>query len=167
MIGPLLRTFSPRAADAWDHASLRERRLVAMAAIVVALAIGWTWLWRPMLDDIARMRRDQPREQSVLAATRAQAADLASLQQQAASARTGDMRAGVERILAERGLRAAASTLDVQDGRIRLAFPAVRFDALMDALDALSRTEGLHASEATLTARVEPGTVRAELTLTR
>jgi len=34
-------------------------------------------------------------------------------------------------------------------------------------LDALAKTDGLRPLEATLTARVDPGNVRAEITLTR
>jgi hypothetical protein len=67
----------------------------------------------------------------------------------------------------ERGLRPAVTALDVQDGRVRLTFAAVRFDALVALLDALARTDGLRAVDAVLAARVEPGTVRAELTLAR
>ena len=64
-------------------------------------------------------------------------------------------------------VRAAVSTLDVQDGRVRLGFAAVRFDALVGLLDALAKSEGLRAVDATLTARVEAGTVRADVTLAR
>jgi type II secretory pathway component PulM len=70
-------------------------------------------------------------------------------------------------VLAERGLRPAVTAIDVQDGRVRLTFAAVRFDALIALLDALARTDGLRAVDAVLAARVEPGTVRAELTLAR
>jgi len=70
-------------------------------------------------------------------------------------------------VLAERSLRAAVGTLDAQDGRVRLGFPAVRFDALVGLLDTLAKSEGLRAVDATLTARVEAGTVRADVTLAR
>ena len=167
MTAPSLHMLSPALAGAWDRASRRERALIAVAAAVVAFAVVWLWLWQPMISDITRLERDLPRAQAVLAASRAQADDLVALQRSSARAKSGDSRAAVERVLAERGLRAAVGTLDLQDGRVRLGFPAVRFDALVGLLDALARTEGLRAVEATLTARVDAGTVRADVTLAR
>ena len=162
-----LATLSPALAGAWDRASARERVLVAVATVVVATAAAWTWLWQPMTADVARMQRDLPRERAVLAAARAQAADLAASRRAAAEARPADPRAAVERALAERGLRGAVSALDAGDARVRMTFGAVRFDALVGWLAALQARDGLRTVEAVVTARVEPGTVRAELTLAR
>jgi type II secretory pathway component PulM len=162
-----LHAWSPGLANAWDRASRREHALIIAAAIVVVLAAAWAWLWQPMNADIARLQRDLPRAHSGLATARAQADDLIALQRTSGPARNADPRAAVERVLAEGGLRPAVTALDVQDGRVRLTFAAVRFDALVAALDALARTDGLRAVDAVLAARVEPGTVRAELTLAR
>ena len=167
MTAPSLHMLSPALAGAWDRASRRERALLALAAAVVAFAVLWLWIWQPMNADIARLERDLPRTQALLAAARAQADDLVALQRSSARAKSGDPRVAVERVLAERGLRAAASTLDTQDGRVRLGFPAVRFDALVGLVDALAKTEGLRVVDATLTARVDAGTVRADVTLAR
>ena len=162
-----LHALSPGLGHAWERASPRERAMIVGAAVVVALAVLWTWVWQPINADIARLQRDLPRAHSVLATARAQANALAALQRTSASAKSTDPRAAVERVLAERGLRPAVTALDVQDGRVRLTFAAVRFDALVALLDALARTDGLRAVDAVLAARVEPGTVRAELTLAR
>ncbi len=162
-----LHAFSPALGGLWDRASTRERTLVLVATAFVVAAALWTWVWLPMRSDSVRLERDGPRDRLLLAAARAQAADLVATQRANAGGPAGDPRAAVERVLAERGLRGAAGTLDVQDGRVRLGFPAVRFDALVGFLDALATREGLRAVDATLTARVEPGTVRADLTLAR
>ncbi len=162
-----LATLSPALAGAWDRASARERTLVGAAAVFVVVAAAWTWWWQPMSADIARMERDLPRERAVLATARAQADDLAATRRAGAEFRAGDPRAAVERLLAERGLRGAVSALDVNDARVRLTFSAVRFDALVGWLDAARARDGLRAVEAVVAARVEPGTVRAELTLAR
>lgn len=167
MTAPSLHALSPALAGVWDRASRRERALLALAAVVVALAVLWLWVWQPMIADIARLERDLPRTRAVLAAARAQADDLVALQRSSVRAKSGDPRAAVERVLAERGLRAAVNSLDVQDGRVRLGFAVVRFDALVGLLDALAKSEGLRAVDATLTARVEAGTVRADVTLAR
>lgn len=162
-----LHALSPAMADIWERASFRERLLVAVATFVVLGASGWTWLWQPMNADIARMQRDLPRAKAMLAAAQAQAENLVALQRASSPVKASDPRAGAERVLAERGLRPAVSSLDLQDGRLRVTFASVRFDALPAVLDALARTDGLRVVDAVITARVEPGTVRAELTLAR
>ncbi|MEO8754796.1 MAG: type II secretion system protein GspM [Casimicrobiaceae bacterium] len=162
-----LHALSPALASAWDRASRRERTMIVAAAVVLIGAAGWSWLWQPMHADIARLARDLPRAHGVLAAARAQAGELIALQRASGTARSGDPRAAVERVLAERNLRPAVTALDVQDGRVRLTFAAVRFDTLVAMLDSLARTDGLRAVDAVLAARVEPGTVRAELTFAR
>ncbi|MFO1412821.1 MAG: type II secretion system protein GspM [Burkholderiales bacterium] len=161
-----LHALSPRLAATWDAASARERALVVLAIVVVLGAALYAWLWRPMTDDIARLARDLPTARASLAAARAQADGIAALQRATPPTGSDNPRAVVERVLAERKLRPAVSLLDVADGRVRLTFDAVRFDALPETLAALGR-EGLRPAEATITARVEPGTVRAEFTLTR
>ncbi|MCC7039495.1 MAG: type II secretion system protein M [Burkholderiales bacterium] len=148
----------------WAQASRRERWLVTLAAIVVAGALGFVWLWQPMLADKARLARDLPRERAMLAAARAQAADLAALGRLPAPPRTALVPA-IERALAEHGIRAAAGGLDETGGRVRLELAAVRFDALLRFLAALTRAGDVRVVEATLTQRVAPGEVRAELVL--
>ena len=162
-----LHTLSPAAANAWERASARERRLVMAAVLIVLFAAGWTWLWQPMNADIARLQRDLPYARSALAAAHAQADDLVALQRAAIPVRSADPRSAVDRELGERGMRSEVTSLDVQDGRVRLTFAAVRFDALPALLAALAKADGLRVVGAVLTARVEPGVVRAELTLDR
>ena len=162
-----LRIVSPRIADAWERASSRERRLIGLAGIAVTAALLWAAVWEPMQLDIARMERDQARDKSMLAAARAQVAEIASLQQAAPRTRSQDVRVAVERTIAGRGLRADVTTLDVQDGRVRLVFAAIRFEALIGALDALARGDQVRPAEMVLSARVEPGTVRAEIMFSR
>ncbi len=61
--------------------------------------------------------------------------------------------------------RGAVTSIDWRDGRARIVLAEVGYDALIVALEALQRDARLRVVEATLTARVEPGIVRAELTL--
>lgn len=154
-------------ASAWQRASPREQRMLAAAAIVVALGIFYAWVWKPMTADIERLTRDLPRAQSVLDAARAQADNLVALERNPAPVRSQDALAAVERVLAERGMRSAVTALDLSEGRVRLTFAAVRFDAVPGLLDSLTRNAGVRVAEATLTPRVEPGTVRAEFALAR
>ncbi len=162
-----MQRYAPGAVRWWEKASSRERALLGAAALVVLAALGWTLVWQPMTADIARLQRDNARDHGVLAAARAQAADLAALARDAKVVPGADARAVVERIIAERGLRPAVSSIDIQDGRVRVLFNSVQFEALAEALDALHRTDGVRLADAVLTTRVEPGTIRAELTFVR
>ena len=118
-----------------------------------------------MNADIARLARDLPRAHGVLG-DGARAGRCVVALQRARAANGADPRAAVERVLAERGLRPAVTALESRKGRVRLTFAAVRFDALSSvARHVGAHRGGLRAVEAVLAARVEPGTVRAELTL--
>ncbi len=156
----------PAWLRAWDGLSSRERRFSVSAVAIVLLAAGWGLVWQPMQEDTERARDEGLRDRAALAVARAQAAEMAGLQRTAAAS-DGDPRLPIERVLAERSLKPAVTSLEVKDNRAYVTFGAIGFDALVGALDALAKADGLRAVEATLTARVDPGTVRAELTLAR
>ena len=67
----------------------------------------------------------------------------------------------------QHNLRAAVTQLEWRDDRAHVVWAAVGYDALIVALEAMQRDARLRAVEATLAARIEPGMVRAELTLAR
>lgn len=154
------------AADTWVRASTRERRLLMLAALVVLGGAGYAWAWQPMVADTARLSRDLPRERAVLAAARAQAAELVALGKAPVAPR-GPLLTAVEHALAGHGVRLNAGSLDEKDGRVRVNLGAIGFDALVPLLAALTQKGGVRVIEATVTQRVEPGQVRAELVLGR
>jgi type II secretory pathway component PulM len=152
---------------AWDRMSRRERRFTGAAAGVVLVAVAWSLVWQPMQEDSLRTRRDLQRERAVLAAARAQAAEIAGLQRGTQLNFSGDPRLAIERVLGERGLKGALTALEVKDNRTTITFTAIGFDALIGLLDTLAKADGLRVIEATLVSRMEPGTVRAEIALAR
>ncbi|MEP7182238.1 MAG: type II secretion system protein GspM [Betaproteobacteria bacterium] len=150
----------------WATKSPVERRIVVALAAFVAIALAWVGAWQPLARDVASMRADAPREAAALADARRTVDEIAGLGRAAAVPAT-DSRADAERVLATQGLRSLATRLDVAEGRVHLLFDGVAFDRLVPVLEALQRDARLRLVEGTLTARVEPGTVRAELTLSR
>jgi type II secretory pathway component PulM len=154
-------------ASAWDRASLRERRLAMVAAFVVAIALAWGLLWQPLKSDIERTREERVRVGTLLALTRASFHEGAGLVRTSPKVNASDPRGAVARAFADRGLRIPAGAIDLRDNRVHVVLSEVRFDALIAALDSLAREDGLRPVEASLTARVEPGTLRAELTFSR
>ena len=157
----------PAFVRAWDRMSSRERRLAVAAVAVVLLAAAWGWFWQPMQEDSQRVRRELVRDRAVLAAARAQVAEITGLQRGTQIKAGSDPRLAVERVLGERSLKGALTSLEVKDNRTTITFAAIGFDALVGVLDTLAKSDGLRPLEATLTSRVDPGTVRAEVTLTR
>ena len=157
----------PAFVRAWDRMSSRERGLAIAAVAAVLLAAAWSLVWQPMQDDTLRMQRDLPRDRAVLAAARAQVTEMAGLQRSTQPPSGDDPRKSVERVLAERGMLGTLTALDFKDTRTTITFAAVGFDALVGLLDALAKTDGFRPVDATLTSRIDPGTVRAEITLAR
>jgi type II secretory pathway component PulM len=153
-------------AVAWDRASARERRLAGIAALVVLLAAGWALAWRPLQADIDRTREQLVRDRGALARARALVDESAALARDTRPKEGADPRAAIARVLADRDLR-PSGRLEIHEDRVKVLLPEARFDRIVAALETLRKDEGLRAVEATITARVDPGTVRAELTLAR
>jgi len=159
---------APAWLDRWRSArSPRERRVIAALVVVVVAAVAWLAVWQPLQRDRAALSASVPAERATLAQARRMADEMTALSRATPTRRATDARAELERVLAERGLRGAVTQLDWQEDRARIVFADVGVDPLVALLDALYRDAQLRIVEATLTARVDPGTVRAELTLAR
>ena len=136
--------------------------------MLVAIAtVAWLVLWQPLARDIAALRVANARDAVALAEARRMTDEIAGLARAVAPAAAADPRADFERIVTELGVRGALTQQEWKDGRASVVFGAVAFDALVATLEALQRDARLRVVEATITARVEPGTVRAELVLAR
>jgi len=159
---------APAPVARWLAGKTRaERRIVMAIAIVVAIAVAWLAIWQPLHADTEAMRTARDINATALAAARKMTEEAAGLARAAAPTAPVDARAALERILTQHNLRGAVTQIDWQEGRAHVVFGAVPYDGLIALLEALQRDAGLRATDATLTARVEPGTVRAELTLAR
>jgi type II secretory pathway component PulM len=135
-------------------------------ALVVASIVAIAAVAQPLVRSADATRAVLARDAIALADARATVAEIASLARGSAPAMP-DAKSELERVLVQTGLRPAVTQLDWQDGRARLTFAAVGFDALVRALETLQREARLRVIDAKLTARVDAGTVRAELTLGR
>lgn len=151
----------------WQGKAPRERRFLVVVAGTALAGAVWALVWQPLVSDLATMRAGQHQRASALAEARRMADEMTALARSQTPASTTDVRASLDRILAQHGLRASVTQLTWQEGRAHLVFGAVAFDSLVRALEALQRDARLRVVEAALTARVEPRTVRAELTLAR
>jgi general secretion pathway protein M len=155
-------------AQWWQLRSPGERTLLAIAAALIGLALAWLFVWQPLELDTERLLRQLASDRTTLAEARRQADAIAGLAKSAPAIATGDARAALDAVLAQQGLKSAASAIERTDNeRIRLTFDNIAFDALTAFLETLQHSAQLRAVELVATARVEPGQVRAELTLAR
>lgn len=163
---PAIRVPAPLSTW-WRGKATNERRLVVAVAGFAMAGVLWALVWQPLVSDLAALRAGRPQRAAALIESQRMANEMAALARSQAPVRAADHRADVERALAQHGLRAAVTQLTWHEGRAHLVFGAVGFDPLMRMLEALQRDAHLRVIEGTLTTRVEPQTVRAELTLGR
>ncbi len=145
----------------------RERRLVAAAAVLVAGFVVWAGLWIPLNADIAALRAEALRERAALAEGRRMAEAIPGLARAAPAPAVLPRRVAVERAAAAAFGAVPGLAVEGPEDAIRVMLPAVAFDAVVGFVETLQREARLQLHEATLTARVEPGTVRAELVFRR
>ena len=163
-----LTAIAPAPVAHWlASKTIRERRILAAIAILATIVLLWGALWQPLVRDTVAMRGAQAANAAALATAHRMTEEIGGLARAAATPVPPDARVALERILVQQNLRSAVTQIEWRDGRARIVFAAVGYDALIVALEALQRDAQLRAVEATVTARVEPGSVRAELTLAR
>ena len=155
-------------AQWWQLRSRSERMLLAAAAGIAALAVAWLVVWQPLARVTDRLDRQIETDRAMLADARRRADEIAGLARSAPSVAPAEPRAALDAALTQQNLKSAATTIErIDNERIRLTFDAIGFDALTAFLDALQRDARLRAVELVATARVEPGQVRADVTLAR
>ena len=150
--------------DRYDQLAPRERRWLAAGALVVAGALVYAFAWQALVADRARAERDAERAESRLARTR-DAAAVSGTRAPAPARQPID--AAIRDALARQGIAEADASLEITGGRAALTLPSVRFATVVGLVDALAREHAVHVVDATFVARVEPGRVRAELSLAR
>jgi len=163
-------TLPSRPRDAlprwWQLRSPGERMLLVVAGLLAVAALLWLIAWQPLTRDTDRLVRQVASERAMLADARRRADEIAGLARNAPSVATTDPRAALDTALAQRNLK-GATVERVDNERLRLTIDTIGFDTLPAFLDALQREARLRAVEVVATARVEPGQVRADLTLAR
>ena len=144
-----------------------ERGIAVTLFVAVAAALLWVMVWQPLSRDTVALRLARAANASTLAEARDRVKELTELSRTSAKTASVDARADLDRALAQLSLRTAATSVEWREGRASLVFAAIGYDTLVGLIDALQRDARLRVVEATITARVDPGTVRAELTLAR
>ena len=158
---------SRHLVDAWHAADPARRSLFVTGGVAVLLAAALAIAWQPLTAALSRARDDVARTRVELAIARERTAETESLVRAATAPSTADLRSAVTRVLGEHSLQSTPVDAKSSDSRFAVVVADARFDAVVNALDALARKEGIRLVEGTVTVRVDPGSVRAELTFAR
>ena len=149
----------------------RERTIVAIGGVAVALILFWALVWMPLDRGRQNLAVNVETWQNSLAELRVIAATLPKEGVAAASAADPDASpvVVVDRTLRERNLNSAVKRRQPTPNGIRVEFENVAFDQLVVWLGDLGSTHGLsvQAGSLSLANRAGPGHVNASLTLER
>jgi type II secretory pathway component PulM len=152
----------------WHVRSRGERTWLGVIVTAIVLSVLWLFVWQPLVRDTDRLVQRAPLDRAALAEARRASDEIAGLARSAPAPQVGDPRAALDAALAAKNLKGVATQIErIDNERLRVTFERIDFDALAVALDALQREARVRAVEVVATARVEPGLVRADVTLTR
>lgn len=165
---PLRPASIPVPLSRWLATKSPVERAIAVGLLVaVAAALLWVIVWQPLASDTSSLRVVQSANAVALALARDRVKEIVELSRTGPKAEPVDARADLDRILAQQNLRSLATSAEWREGRVHLVFAGIGYDTLVGLLETLQRDARLRVVEATISARVDPGTVRAELTLAR
>ena len=151
----------------WDAADPARRTLVAALAIVGLAAVALLVAAGPLRAAIGRTDSDVARSRVVLDVARERVGELESLARAAPAPHAGNLRAAVMQALARHGVQATPVDARSSDERLGILIAQARFDAIVAAADELAQRDGVRIVEGTVTALVDPGSARADLTFSR
>lgn len=154
----------------WRQLPTRDRRTLAVGAVVVALLLGWALLWHPLARKRTELERTLDGQRRELAWVQASTAEVARLH--AAGARSGAAREGKSLLaLADASARAAGLAQALKrvepagPASVRASFENAGFDALVGWIEQLSRDYGIEAVDLSVERADGIGIVDARVTL--
>lgn len=155
-----------RLLPAWRGLAERERRLVALAAVVLLGAGVWLLAFEPAWQGRARLSNELPRLHAQLAQQQRMAEEARQLSALPASTASPQaQRAAVESAVRSAGLAGSLAQLSLSGELIDVRFKAVAFEAWLAWLDATLRETRLRVADVAITREAQPGVVSVRLVL--
>ena len=157
--------------EQWQQLSLREKRLVIITAIVVAVTLVYFMIWEPIQDGIQTSRVRVNAQTNTLQLIREQAAEAKQLR--ATKSRAGaDAKGGgsllviIERTAQQKNLKSSLQKVqpEGQDG-VRVWVENATFDQLIDWLALLENKNTIYVSEIIIERQKEPGRINSRILL--
>lgn len=158
-----IQDYRARAGAFWQARTEQERRLLAIAGVVVALGLLYGVLLSPALDGRDKLRQQLPVLRQQAAELQAMAQEAAALVGQNTIAPTPMTRETLTASLAARGLTAQSVSITGEYAKVQLN--NVAFAGLVVWLDAVRGESRIAVQDANITAQDVAGMVNASVTL--
>ena len=151
----------------WQAREARERRVLAIGAVVAVVMLLWALVWKPLQDQRIALAEGNQRLAADLALMRAAAGELGERQlgEDADRSRAGrSLLALADAGIREIGLAGSLRRIEPSgDGRVRLRLESVPFDPIAEWLERRARAPGVGTAELTATRTQNPGRVGQQM----
>ena len=150
-------------AEFWAARDARERKILAVAAAVVALGLFYALLIAPALSGRNQLNKNLPELRQQVAQLQAlskQAAAYSALSAQPAVAVSEE---SIKTALANKGLKPQSVMLAGDQAKVQLA--SASFAGTLEWLDEMQKTARLSVGDANIVALAQPDMINATLTL--
>jgi len=136
----------------WNSRERRERYMLSVGAIAVALMLGWAFVWYPLTHARATLGTRVAQQREDLAWMRQHLATAQQLRAQgtrSSADRQGKSLLALADVSARSGgLNGALKRVEPTGGKsVRVSFEVADFDALMNWLDGLARDYGVQVTD--------------------
>jgi general secretion pathway protein M len=136
----------------WQNQSGRDRRVLGIGAVVIALLLAWAFVWYPLARARAQLEVQVERAHTDLAWMRRASAELQTLRAKGARGqvdRQGKSLFALADVTARgAGLGAALKRVEPTGPKsVRASFESANFDALIGWVDALTRDYGVQIAD--------------------
>lgn len=154
----------------WAGLQPRERNVLAIGAIVVALLLGWALLWYPLAHARHELSARVARENADLTWMRQAQAQAHALHAQGSRGQVSrqgkSLLALADASARSAGLAGALKRVEpTGNDNVRVTFDVADFDALVNWLDALGRDYGVQVTDLSVDKVEGLGLVNARVTL--
>lgn len=152
----------------WLNLSIREQKIVIIAATVLLIMIAYFFIWSPLSDSVDTLQQNVIQDRDLLSwmkITVPQIGSVNSMGNIAHPVAEADLFGTVQQSLLTSGLKSSLENIEQQkEGTVKLSFHSVSFDNLIDWLLTLQRDYGIIPVEVNLDKDVE-GHVKGEIIL--
>mgnify|MGYP001342183857 CR=1 FL=1 len=150
-------------AEFWSARELRERKMIAIAAMLIALSLIYVVLISPAITGRELLHKNLPVLREQVTHMQSLSKQVASYGEQMPPVVSALSQASITAALARLNLKAQNITVTSDFAQVQLA--DVSFASTLNWLKEMQKTELISVSEATITALAQPDKVDAKLTL--
>jgi general secretion pathway protein M len=157
--------------EKWQQLSLREKRLVILASVIVVITLVYFMIWQPLQDGIQTSRVRIKAQHDTLMQMREQAAEarqlLAAQRQAGASTRSSSsLLVIIERTAQQKNLKSQLQKMQPEgQDSVRVWVENASFDQLIDWLALLENRNTIYVSEIIIERQKEPGRINSRILL--